>query len=106
MGARRGAVEPECGEPRSADDDGRAAHQQQVRHDASGEAALDQVDVPARQRRDAEDQLRCIAEGDVEETAERRSYPLRQLLGRIADALRQRHQGQRGEDEELHRCLV
>ena len=53
---------------------------------------------PQRDQRDY--QLGCVAEGRVEQAADRRAGPMRQLLGRLADQAGERDYRQRGDDEE------
>jgi cell wall assembly regulator SMI1 len=51
------------------------------------------------QRQRADDQLRRVAEGRVQEAANAGTEPVGEFLGRLADEAGQRHDGQRRGDE-------
>jgi plasmid stabilization system protein ParE len=79
-----------------APDEGRDAHDEKsVPDDRSGERRLHDVDEPPAQREDREDQLRCVSERRVEESAETRSELRGGVLGPAADPSRQGKQRDR-----------
>ena len=65
--------------------------------------ALTSSTCPLAQRDDRDDQLGGVAERRVEETAQRRARPARQLLGAEADQAGERNQRRGGREEDPRR---
>jgi hypothetical protein len=94
--------------PRSAPatgHDAQAETQQAVSDQRAGDLGLDDVLPTRHQDEHGKDQLRHIAERDIEQATDRRARDASDLLGRLADPLRQGHDGQdrRREDPQRRR---
>ena len=74
--------------------------QQQVAEDAAGDRRLHQLDQPRPQRHDRDDQLGGVAEGGVEEAADRRAGAMGQVLGGLAHVAGQRQHAEAGREED------
>jgi hypothetical protein len=101
---RRGPIEFLRAASEAADEERCAEHQQQVADDAAGNRGFDQADAPVVERDDRDDQLGGVAERRVEKSPERRTGPACELLGAEADQARQRHERDRGGDEDPRRA--
>ena len=77
-------------------------HEQQVREDAAGERAADDVRQAVRNSETRDDQLRRVAEARVQEAADARAGVLGDVLGGLADQPRERDQRGSREDEQRH----
>ena len=77
-----------------------AEHEQQVRDDAAGERAANDVGQPVRYREEGDDQFRGVAEARVQEAADPGAGVLGSLLGRFSDQPGQRDERSRGEHEQ------
>jgi hypothetical protein len=86
-------------EARPAQQERHAEREQQVGEDGAGERGAHHVEQPRAQRDHGDDQLGGIAEGRVEQPAERVARVGRELLGRAHDEARDRHDRERRAQE-------
>ena len=85
--------------PQTAEVTRQAEHQQQVADDAARNRGLDDFGAAGPKRHDCDDQFRGIAERGVEESAERRTRPPRQVFRRRSNQSRRGDEGNGGEHE-------
>ena len=79
--------------------EGDAEREQEVRQDGADERGPDHVEKARPQRHEGDDQLGGVAEGRVEEPADRVAGVGRELLGRPDDQARDRHDRDRRDEE-------
>jgi len=88
---------------KSAEQEGDAERQQEIREQRADERSPHHLDQPRPQGHHRDDELRQIAEGRVEQSAERRTGARGQLLGGVDDEHRERHDRERGAEEQQRR---
>ena len=84
-----------------ADEEREAEDEQDVADDAPRQRAAHDLGQPLVDREQRDDQLRRVAEGRVQESADARAGVMRGVLGRLADQPGERDERERGEDEQL-----
>ena len=76
-----------------------AEHEQRGRDDRAGDRAANDVRQAAADREERDDQLGRVAEARVQEAADAGARVLGDVLGRLTDQERERHERRRGEHE-------
>ena len=78
----------------------RAEDEQGVPDDRARQGGLDETQEPGTEREDGDDELGGVAEGRVQEAAERGADPVSGVLGADADPAREGQEGERGPGED------
>jgi hypothetical protein len=84
----------------ASEEEGAAEREEAVADDGAGDRCFHEVEHAGPQRRDGDDELSHVAEGRVEKAADRVARPRRDVLGRLAEQARERHDGQDRQHEE------
>ena len=90
----------------AADQHRGAHHQQQVAEDRADDRRLDDLLQPRLEREQGDDQLRRVAERDVQQAADAGPGAVRELLGGAAHQRRGRHDAERRGEEDQDRIGV
>ena len=97
---RSGSIEPLYGVLEAPGQHGGAEHQEEVADDRTGERSLDHRIETRSQGRHRDDQLGGVSEGGIQQAAQPLAGPVRELLGGAPEPAGQRHDRQRGRQED------
>ena len=79
---------------KAAGDDGEAEPEEAVADERAGDLGLHDRRVTPAQHEEREDELRRVAEGDIEEATDRTPGASGDVLGRVSHPFRKRHDGE------------
>jgi len=82
-------------EPRATDHHRGAEHKQKIAENRTGERGLYDVNKTRVNREDADDEFRCVAKGDVQQSSPCCGGPRRELFRRLPDEPCERHDRKR-----------